>query len=106
MSIHANSYIDGAGGLFFGNNISIAHNCSVLTAEHDWTNRSLPIKYNEVKLKETKLADDIWIGCGSRILGGTSIGNRVVIGANSVVKGEVFNDSIYVGVPARRIKEI
>lgn len=43
----------------------------------------------------------MWIGENVTILPGACIGNGVVIGANSVVRGEIPNNVIIAGVPAK-----
>jgi serine O-acetyltransferase len=47
-----------------------------------------------------QFGDDVDIGAGAKILGPIRIGNRVCIGANSVVVTDVPDDCIAVGVPA------
>ncbi len=47
------------------------------------------------------LGDDVFVGCGAKILGAVKVGNRVNIGANAVVVKDVPDDSTAVGVPAR-----
>ena len=42
-----------------------------------------------------------WIGRGVTVLGGVTIGERAVVGANSVVTRDVPAGSIAVGAPAR-----
>jgi serine O-acetyltransferase len=46
------------------------------------------------------IEDDVYVGCGARILGPIRIGARSVIGANAVVLRDVPPDSLAVGVPA------
>lgn len=53
-----------------------------------------------------KIGNNVFIGSRCIILPGTVIGNNVVIGAGSVVKGNIESDSVYAGVPARKIKSI
>jgi lipopolysaccharide O-acetyltransferase len=50
------------------------------------------------------IEDNVWIGENVSILPGSRIGMGSVIGANSVVKGEIPPQSIAVGVPARVVK--
>jgi len=106
VSIHSNSYLDCAGGVFIGNNVSIAHNSSIVSFEHSWEETSLAIKYNPTVLKSVTILDDVWVGCGVRILSGASISARVVVAAGSVVKGNVEGNSLYAGVPAKKIREL
>jgi len=46
------------------------------------------------------LGDDVVVGAGAAVLGGIRVGNRVVIGANSVVTTDVPDDSVATGAPA------
>jgi serine O-acetyltransferase len=47
------------------------------------------------------IGDDVYIGCGAKVLGDVVVGDRVNIGANAVVIANVPSDSTAVGVPAR-----
>lgn len=106
VSIHEFCYIDGAGGIRIGDNVSIAHGCSILTAEHGWSEKSLPIKYNPVSLAAVSIGNDVWLGCGVRVLSGVTIGERVVVGAGAVVCGDLEGSGVHVGVPARLVRQI
>lgn len=53
---------------------------------------------------DTKIGHDVWIGQGAVILPGAQIGNGVIIGARSVVAGEVTDYTIVAGNPARPVK--
>ncbi|WP_404347878.1 serine acetyltransferase [Sutcliffiella horikoshii] len=48
------------------------------------------------------IGDNVWIGPGSKLLGG-KIGSNVVIGANSVVTKEIPDNCVVAGVPAKVI---
>jgi acetyltransferase-like isoleucine patch superfamily enzyme len=52
------------------------------------------------------LGDDVFVGHGALIMPGVRIGSRVVIAAGAVVTGDVPDDSVYGGVPAKRICSI
>ena len=53
---------------------------------------------------DTVVGNDVWIGQNVTILPGTHIGDGVIIGAQSVVAGEVEPYTIVAGNPARRIR--
>lgn len=106
VSIHTGCYLDGAGGISIGNDVSIAHHSSVLSANHTWDNPNAPIKYNPVKTSPVFIEDDVWVGCGCRVLCGVSIGTRSVVAAGAVVCKDVRPRTLVGGVPARIIKEI
>lgn len=50
------------------------------------------------------LGDRVYVGAGAKILGPITIGDDVVIGANSVVIKSVASNTVVAGVPAKVIK--
>jgi serine O-acetyltransferase len=50
------------------------------------------------------IGNDVFIGAGARILGGISVGDGAVVGANAVVIEDVPAGATVVGVPARIVK--
>lgn len=50
------------------------------------------------------IGDDVYIGCGAKILGPVQIGDGSVIGANAVVLTDIPARSVAVGAPARVVK--
>lgn len=51
------------------------------------------------------IGHDVWIGCDAIIMPGIKIGHGAVIGAGSVVTKDVDAYGIYVGNPAKKIKQ-
>lgn len=54
--------------------------------------------YNKIVIE-----DDVWVGYGSIILSGVTIGQGSIVAAGSVVTKDVEPFSLYAGVPARKI---
>lgn len=106
VSIHPFCYLDGKGTIEIGNEVSIAHGSSVLSTNHTWASRDIPIKYNPVSLRKVVIDESVWIGCGCRILAGVHIGKRSVVAAGAVVTKDVGSHEIVGGIPARHIKSI
>ena len=50
------------------------------------------------------IEDGAWLGHGTVVLPGSHIGRQSVIGANSVVMGEIPAHSVAVGAPARVVR--
>ncbi|WP_094607721.1 Polysialic acid O-acetyltransferase [Sporomusa silvacetica DSM 10669] len=55
--------------------------------------------------KNITIGNHVWVGAYSRILKGANINNNSIVGLGSVVTGEVPNNSIVGGIPARVIKK-
>jgi acetyltransferase-like isoleucine patch superfamily enzyme len=106
VSIHPMCYLDGAGEIEIGDNVSIAHSSSILTTNHTWNEVSIPIKYNKETFSKVTVENDVWIGCGCRILSGVTLRQRSVIAAGAVVTSTVESNSVYGGIPAKLIKKI
>lgn len=55
-------------------------------------------------LKEIKVGNNVFIGAKTIILPGTTIGDNTIIGAGSVVKGNIPSGVVIAGNPAKVIK--
>jgi acetyltransferase-like isoleucine patch superfamily enzyme len=76
---------------------------SIRDANHG-LKRGEPMRYQPHTCKPILIGRDVWIGRGSCILPGVTIGEGAVIGANSVVTRDVPDFAIAGGVPAKVIK--
>ncbi len=81
-----------------GNNVTITERCVILA--HDASMRK---DLGYTKLGNVKVGDNVFVGVNSVILPNTTIGDGAIIGAGSVVSGNVEANSVYAGVPARKI---
>jgi serine O-acetyltransferase len=50
-----------------------------------------------------EIGDDIFLGAGSKILGSITLGDRITVGANSVVLSSMPSDSLVAGIPGKVI---
>ncbi|RZF58999.1 acyltransferase [Sphingobacterium corticibacterium] len=106
VSIHEYCMIDCDGGITIGNQVSIAHSTSLISANHTWMDQDTPIKYNPVTTQGIAIESDVWVGAGVRILDGVVIKNRSIVAAGAVVNRSVESNSIVGGIPAKLIKKI
>lgn len=60
---------------------------------------------SDLDIKPVCIGNHCFVGIGSCIMPGVTIGNNVVIGANSVVTSDIPDNSMAVGSPARIIKK-
>ncbi|MCH5598732.1 acyltransferase [Niabella ginsengisoli] len=84
----------------------MAHNSTILSSSHTWDDRNIPIKYNQLVMKKTVIKDDVWIGCGVRILSNICVNSRSIIASGAVVTKDVPSNVIVAGLPAKQIKTI
>jgi len=106
VSIHEYCMIDCNGGIIIGDQVSIAHSTSLISANHTWLDQNIPIKYNPITTSGIVIESDVWVGAGVRILDGVVIKHRSVVAAGAVVSKSVEANSLVGGVPAKLIKRI
>lgn len=81
-----------------GDDVTIAPRVHILC--HD---ASTKIFLDYTKIGRVTIGNKVFIGAESVILPGVTIGNNVVIGANSTVTHNIPNNSVVVGSPAKVI---
>lgn len=96
--------IYGQGDIKIGNYVRIAAHCVLIPSNHVFSDVSQPICQQGLQNKGIVVEDDVWIGCGVRILDGVVIAKGCVIGAGSVVTNSTEPYGVYVGIPAKKIK--
>lgn len=92
------------GEIFIGDNVMIAPNVTICTGTHpvDPALREKVVQYNlPVHIKR-----NAWIGAGSVILPGVTVGENSVIGAGSVVTKDIPDNVVAVGNPCKVMREI
>lgn len=92
--------------LHIGNDVQITEYVTILTHDYSWS--VIKGMTGEIIGNQNSVivGNNVFIGMKSIILPGTNIGDNVVIGAGSVVKGIIESNSVYAGVPAKRIMSI
>lgn len=104
VSFNEYTILLGSGGISIGNDVRIAAHAMVVSFDHNFDDLTQPIRLQGLTRKPIVIEDDVWIGAGAKILGGSHIARGCVIGANAVVKGKTEPYGIYVGAPARLLK--
>lgn len=96
--------------VIIGNNVKIGADCIIIDSDC----HSLDYRYRRTIVEDSDhskslpviIGNDVLIGARCIILKGSKIGNRSIIGAGSVVSGQIPEDEIWAGNPARFIKRI
>ena len=76
----------------------LAANCSIATNNHDFYDRAV------LTCKPVHIKRNAWIGIGSTILPGVTIGENAIVAAGAVVTKDVPDNAMVGGVPAKIIK--
>lgn len=95
----------GGGGIEIGDWVDIAHGVSIVSSDHGFSSSLEHIRLQNLNHGKVVIENDVWIGCGAKILKGVTIGKGSVIGAGSVVTKNIPPYSIAVGNPCRVIKK-
>ena len=90
-----------------GDHVMFANGCFVGDAAHRHDDPDLPVTRQGFEPgRPVKIGSNVWFGVNCDVTGGVEIGDRAVIGANSVVTRDVPAGTVAAGAPAKVIKEI
>ena len=89
-----------------GDHCMLANGCFVTDANHRFDDPERPITWQGFSTKgPTRIGANTWLGAHVVVTSGVTIGERCVVGANSVVTQDLPPRSIAAGVPARVLRE-
>ena len=92
------------GNVTIGDRVSIAPRVTLVTSSHP--NNARIRGFAPVSQGPIVIEDDAWLGAGCVILPGVRIGRGAVVGANSVVSGDVPPLHVVAGQPARTVRQL
>ena len=111
VRIGRNSFINSGTVIFSGNGVDIgewvliAPNCTIAPVNHAYLKRDTTIRHQGFLPGKggVRIERDVWVGANSVLLDGAWLREGCVIGAGSVVNGEVAPHTVNVGSPLRCI---
>ncbi len=90
-----------------GEHCMFANGCFVTDGNHRFDDPELPVPWQGFSTKgPTRIGANVWCGANVVVTSGVTIGDRCVIGANSVVTTDLPPYSIAAGAPARVLRAI
>jgi acetyltransferase-like isoleucine patch superfamily enzyme len=92
------------GRIIIGNYVQTGANVMMFAFNHGTELNNIPMIDQDYWDGDIIIEDDVWIGAGSVILPGVTIGQGAVIASNAVVNRDVPQNAIYGGVPAKLLK--
>jgi acetyltransferase-like isoleucine patch superfamily enzyme len=113
LSIGAGSFLNIGVMVAASNEVTIGEHCMfgngtlITDANHRFDDPNTPVPYQGFISKgPTRIGDNVWCGANVVITSGVSIGERCVIGANSVVTEDVEPFTVAAGAPAKALRHI
>jgi acetyltransferase-like isoleucine patch superfamily enzyme len=110
VHIASHASIIGGGMLEVGDYGVVATGARVLTATDTYRDghrmsTHLPDEYRNVYTAPVNIERDAFVGANAVVFPGVTIGEGAVVGAGAVVTSDLDPWTVYVGAPARRLKE-
>lgn len=97
-------YVDTEATVTIGSGVMLGDHVRLVTGSHDIgpaVRRGGVLRGGAVRVE-----DGCWLGSGVTVLPGVTIGRGCVVGAGSVVTRDCAPDGLYVGTPARRVRDL
>jgi len=88
-----------------GEHCMLANGCLVTDADHRFDDPDRPVPWQGFTSKgPTRIGANVWLGANVVVTSGVTIGERCVIGANSVVTRDIPAFSVAAGAPAKVLR--
>lgn len=102
LAVSGGCYIQALGGVYIGEGTIWGPRVTIISQNHDLNDFNKSYKKEEVRIGK-----NCWLGAGSVILPGVILGEKTIVGANSVVtKSFPDGNCVLAGVPAQVVKKI
>jgi len=102
--ISARAYFAGQGGITIGDDVIMGPNVQIFSENHEFSSLNFTIKEQGVTKQAVVIGNNCWLGGGTIILAGVTIGDGCVVAAGSVVTKSFPSNSVIAGIPAKLIK--
>jgi acetyltransferase-like isoleucine patch superfamily enzyme len=88
-------------GIQIGDHVAIAANCTFAPTNHEYSRKDARIRDQGFRPSKggILIENDVWIGANCVFLDGTIVRRGAVVGAGSVIRGELAAYSVYAGNP-------
>jgi acetyltransferase-like isoleucine patch superfamily enzyme len=87
-----------------GRECILADRVMLIDFDHGVVEVDRPIRLQGIYKRDVHVGHNVWMGYGACILRGVSIGDNSIVGTSSVVTGEVPQNAVVAGAPARVIR--
>jgi len=104
--IGPNAVLFGAGGIEIGSSVLISPGVVITSHQHTFVRPDLLMREQPTEFAPVVIEDNVWIGSNAAVLPGVTIETGCVVGAGAVVTRNLLARGLYVGVPARRERDL
>lgn len=104
VHIGSGSIIVSQDSIEIGRDTQIAQYVVIRDQDHDFSSR--PIRTSGFRRGAIAIGEDCWLGCKSTVLRNSTIGEGAVIGAHTLVRGNVPAFSLAVGCPHKIVRKL
>ncbi|HEY5195355.1 MAG TPA: acyltransferase [Solirubrobacteraceae bacterium] len=87
-----------------GRECIIADRVMLIDFDHGVVEVERPIRLQGIYKRDVRVGSNVWMGYGSCILRGVSVGHNSIVGTNAVVTKDVPENAVVGGVPARVLR--
>lgn len=105
--INAGCVLYTGNGIRIGDYVAIAANCTFAPVNHAYADRHRLIREQGFLPSKGGIVveEDVWIGANCVLLDGAVLGRGCVVGAGSIVRGELLPYTVYAGQPLQAVGE-
>jgi acetyltransferase-like isoleucine patch superfamily enzyme len=101
VQIRTDVTISAADSIVIEDDVVMAGGVTIIDSDHTHDGPAAAVAFNPLVTAPIRIGRGTWIAERAVILRGSDIGSRCIIGAGSIVRGEIPDGSIAVGAPAR-----
>jgi acetyltransferase-like isoleucine patch superfamily enzyme len=87
-----------------GRECIIADRTMMIDFDHGTAEVERAVREQGIYKRDVRVGHNVWIGYGACILRGVTVGDNAVVGTSAVVTGDVPEDAVVGGVPARVLR--
>lgn len=88
------------GRIIIGDDVLFGPDVMVTAANYRFNDGS-PVTKQAMDEEDIRIGNDVWLGAKVMVLPGATIGNGAIIGGGAIVRGDIPENAIAVGTPAR-----
>lgn len=94
-------YINGFGGIEFGDNVILSAGSKIVSTGLKITDSGFENDHVSGKIT---IGNNVQIGAGAIVLQGVTICDNVIVGAGSILARNIEEPGVYVGTPVRKVR--